>query len=84
MMIQNGVTNLVSLVDNVMVGAVGTEAMSGVSIINQFLFVFNLLIFGAVSAAGLFTAQYHGMGDVKGVRNTFRLKLIINLIIRIG
>ena len=80
MMIQNGVTNLVSLIDNVMVGAVGTEAMSGVSIINQFLFVFNLLIFGAVSAAGLFTAQYHGMGDIGGVRNTFRLKLIINLI----
>ena len=79
MIIQNGVTNLVSLLDNIMVGTVSTEAMSGVSIINQFVFVFNLLIFGAVSAAGLFTAQYHGMGDEKGVRYTFRFKLIMNL-----
>ena len=79
-MIQNGFTQLVSLVDNVMVGSVGTEAMSGVSIVNEFLFVFNLLIFGAVSSAGLFTAQYHGKGDVEGVRYTFRFKVITNLL----
>ena len=46
--IQNGLTNFVNLLDNVMVGALGTEAMSGVSIVNQFVFIFNLLIFGAV------------------------------------
>ena len=61
-MIQNGITNFVSLLDNIMVGNLGTEAMSGVSIVNQFVFIFNLLIFGAVSAAGIFTAQYHGIG----------------------
>ena len=48
-MIQNGITNFVSLLDNIMVGNLGTEAMSGVSIVNQFVFIFNLLIFGAVS-----------------------------------
>ncbi len=78
MMIQNGITNFVNLLDNVMVGSLSTEAMSGVSIVNQFIFVFNLLIFGAVSAAGIFTAQYHGAGDVAGVRYTFRFKFIIN------
>ena len=55
-MIQNGFTNLVNLLDNIMVGRLGTEAMSGVSIVNQFIFVFNLVIFGAISAAGIFTA----------------------------
>lgn len=80
MIIQNGVTNLVNLLDNVMVGQVSTAAMSGVSIVNQFIFIFNLLIFGAVSAAGIFTAQYHGMGDTKGVRDTFRFKLLISVI----
>lgn len=79
MMIQNGFTNLVNLLDNVMVGRLGTESMSGVSIVNQFLFVFNLMIFGAISAAGIFTAQYHGFGDDEGVRYTFRFKWIINL-----
>ena len=79
-MIQQGITNLVNLLDNIMVGRLGTESMSGVSIVNQFIFIFNLLIFGAISAAGIFTAQYHGLGDVEGERSTFRLKMIINLL----
>ena len=80
MMVQNGITNLVNLLDNVMVGRLSTEAMSGVSIVNQFVFIFNLLIFGAVSAAGIFTAQFHGSRDVDGERYTFRFKFLINLL----
>ena len=57
-MIQNGITNFVSLLDNIMVGQVGTEQMSGVAIVNQLLFIYNLCIFGGVSGAGIFTAQY--------------------------
>jgi len=79
--IQNAITNFVNLLDNVMVGALGTESMSGVSIVNQFVFIFNLLIFGAVSAGGIFTAQYHGLGDTEGVRNTFRFKILMNILI---
>ncbi len=80
-MVQNGVTNLVNMLDNIMVGSLGTEQMSGVSIVNQFTFIFNLLVFGAVSAAGIFTAQYYGLGNKEGVRDTFRFKLLINLMI---
>ena len=75
--IQNGITNFVNLLDNVMVGQVGTLPMSGVSIVNGLLFVFNLCIFGASSGAGIFTAQFHGCSDHAGVRHTFRFKLII-------
>ncbi len=38
-MIQNGLTNFVNLLDNIMVGRLGTEEMSGVSIVNQIIFV---------------------------------------------
>jgi len=76
-MLQNGITNLVSLLDNIMVGAVGTEQMSGVSIVNQLLFVFNLCIFGGLSGAGIFTAQFFGSEDEEGVRNTFRFKFLL-------
>lgn len=75
--IQNVITNLVSLIDNIMVGMVGTEQMSGVAIVNQLLFVFNICIFGGISGAGIFTAQYYGKNDHKGIRDTFRAKLII-------
>ena len=79
--LQNGITNLVSLLDNMMVGAVGTDQMSGVSIVNQLLFVFNLTIFGGLSGAGIFTAQFYGKGDRKGVLYTFRFKLILAAIV---
>ena len=79
--IQNGITNFVSLLDNIMVGQVGTIPMSGVSIVNGLMFVFNLCIFGACSGAGIFTAQFHGSQDEKGIRHTVRFKLYISLLL---
>ena len=79
MMIQNGITNAVSLVDNLMVGKLGTESMTGVSIVGQLIFVFNLAIFGGLSGPGLYGAQYYGQGNMKGFQNIFRLKLWICL-----
>ena len=76
-LIQNAITTFVSLLDNVMVGRVGTEQMSGVAIVNSLLFVFNMCVFGAVSGPGIFTAQFYGNEDHEGVRHTFRYKLLI-------
>ena len=79
--IQNGITNFVSMLDNIMVGQVGTAQMSGVAIVNQLLFILNILLFGGNAGAGIFTAQYFGCGDMDGVRNTTRFKIIISAII---
>lgn len=78
-MIQNIITNFVNLLDNIMVGALGTEQMSGVSIVNQLLFVFNLAIFGALSGAGIFTSQFFGKNDPDGIRYTVRYKVYISV-----
>lgn len=78
-LLQNVITNFVGLLDNIMVGQVGTEAMSGVAIANQLLFVFNLFMFGGLSGAGIFAAQFFGKGDHEGVRQTMRAKMIIAL-----
>ncbi len=75
-MIQNGITNFVNMLDNVMVGRIGTVEMTGVAVANQLIFVFNLCVFGAVSGAGIFTAQFFGNGSHEGVRHTFRFKMI--------
>ena len=74
-MIQNGITNFVSLLDNIMIGQIGTEQMSGVAIVNQLLFVYNLCLFGGVSGAGIFTAQYFGQKNDEGIRQTVRFKV---------
>ncbi|MCQ2499178.1 MAG: MATE family efflux transporter [Lachnospiraceae bacterium] len=80
-MLQNGISNFVSLLDNIMLGRVGNDEMTGVAIVNQLLFIFYLCIFGAVSGAGIFTAQYYGSKDMEGVRDTFRFKLLISTVI---
>jgi len=79
MMIQNGITNMVNLIDNVMVGSLGTEAMTAVSIAGQLIFVFNLSVFGGLSGAGIYGAQYFGQKNIEGFRNAFRMKQLIGL-----
>lgn len=75
MIIQNAITSFVSFLDNIMVGQIGTEQMSGVAIVNQLMFVFNICIFGGVSGAGIFGTQFYGKGDYEGQKHAFRFKL---------
>ncbi len=72
---QHGITSFVSFLDNIMVGMVGTEQMSGVAIVNQLIFVFNICIFGGVSGAGIFGTQFFGKGDYEGQKYAFRFKM---------
>ena len=82
-MVQNGITNLVNMIDNVMIGAVGTTELNGVAVSNQLFFVFNLCVFGAVSGAGIFGAQFFGKKDDEGVRHTFRFKILFSLFLTV-
>ena len=78
MIAQNAITSFVSFLDNIMVGMIGTEQMSGVAIVNQLLFVFNLCVFGGVSGAGIFGTQYYGKGDYEGQKYTHRFKVLVS------
>lgn len=79
-MLQQGISNFVNLLDNIMVGRLGTEQMSGVAIVNQLIFVFNICIFGCVAGTGIYSAQFTGKNDQEGIRNCLRIKLIISVI----
>ena len=78
--VQQFISSFVSLLDNVMVGALGTEAISATSIANQVMMVFNLAIFGGLSGASIFGAQYYGKGDMDGMHHTFRYKMYLSLL----
>ena len=84
MILQNAITNLVSFLDNIMVGQLGTEQMSGVAIVNQLIFVYNLAIFGAVSAASIFGAQYFGKGDMHAIEVVEGIALRFSLVISLA
>lgn len=80
-MIQQGITNFVSMLDNIMVGRLGTDPMSGVAILNQLMFIFNLCVFGGLAGIGIFTAQFYGKNDEEGVRYTFRMQVILSFLL---
>ena len=75
--LQNGLNNFVNLLDNVMVGTLGTEQMSGVAIVNQLIFVYILCVFGGIAGAGIFTSQFFGSNNNEGVKHTLRFKFYI-------
>lgn len=81
---QNAITSFVSFLDNIMVGMIGTEQMSGVAIVNQLIFVFNICIFGGVSGPGIFGTQFFGKGDYEGQKYTFRFKVIASAFITLA
>ena len=81
MIVQQGITQFVNLLDNVMVGRLGTSPMSGVAIVNQIVFIFNLTIFGGLGGASIFGAQFFGKKDYEGVRYTLRFRLLFSVII---
>ena len=77
MLLQNTISSFVNLLDNLMVGRTGTEQMSGVSIVNELMFIYNLAIFGGTSGAGIFAAQFYGKGDEDGVRHCLRFNYLV-------
>ncbi len=79
-MIQNVVTNSVSLVNNITVSNLGTESLAGVAIANTLISIYYLCIFGTISATGIFGAQYAGRKDYLGERFIFRLMIILAVI----
>lgn len=78
--IQQFITNFVSLLDNLMVGGLGTFPMSSVSIVNQLIYVFSLAIFGGLSGVSIFGTQFFGVGDNKGMRDTLRFKIYFAIV----
>lgn len=82
--LQQFITQFVSLLDNLMIGQIGSSEMTGVSLANQLLFVFNLGVFGSLSGASIFASQYFGAKNKEGYLETFRFKWLLGIFIFIG
>ncbi len=83
-MLQQFITALVSLVDNFMVSALGDEMMAAVNVANQFNFLFFVLLNVVCSAGGIYLAQYKGAQDEWGMKQSYRFKILLSIIIGIA
>lgn len=79
-MISGFITFLVSFVDNIMVGTISNEAVSGVYAANQVTFLFNLASFGILEGAGIFIQQFNGCNDKKHLKQSFNYKIVVSIL----
>lgn len=65
--IQNLITFSVSLIDTMMLGALGEVQLSAASIGNNLFFILTVLIFGLAGGSNILISQYWGKGDVNTI-----------------
>lgn len=80
-MVQNLIFNSFSLVDNILVGGLGEVNIASVGVANKLSFIYMLFLFGINSGTNIFSAQYWGKRDLKGVRRVLGLSLGLGLTI---
>ncbi len=79
-MLTQFVTSFVNLIDNVMIGGVGANALTSVTVANKFYMLFNSTMFGFCGAAGIFIAQYFGAKNHRKCQDVFNINLFFCLI----
>lgn len=82
-MIQQGITTFVGLLDNIMVGRLNVDAIAGVSIANQIIFIVTIALVGGLAGPGIFIAQYFGAKDEEALKQAFRAKMILAFLITV-
>ena len=78
--IQSFITSSLNLVDNLMIGKLGEEAIAAVGLANQYFFIFMLCLSGINAGASVFMSQYWGKRDVKSIKKVLGLDLTIGFI----
>ena len=76
--LQNMITIGVNIMDTMMLGSYGEVQISGSSLANEFINIFQILCMGMGGGAAGLTAQYWGRGDVGS------LKKVVTIMLRVG
>lgn len=75
--LQSVITIGVSMMDNIMVGALGETALSAVALANQFIGIYQIGCMGIGMGASVLTARFWGMKDI------ISLKKVVTIMFRI-
>ncbi|MDM0497106.1 MATE family efflux transporter [Clostridium perfringens] len=79
--VQNLITFMVSMVDTLMVGALGEIQLSAVSIANNLFFVLTILMFGLAGGSNIMISQYWGKGNIKTIHKILAIMYRVCLLI---
>ena len=75
MILQNLVTNSMSMADTFMVGALGETELAAVTLANTPFFIVALMTFGLQSGTSILASQYYGRGDFNALNRILGIGL---------
>ena len=81
--LQNLIGASLNLLDNLMIGSLGENAIASTGIANQYYMLYYNATNGFVMGAGIFMAQYWGKKDVKNIYRFLGISLLFSLIVAI-
>ncbi len=70
-----------SLIDQIMIGSLGSECIAGIGLAGKFTSMFSVTVAAIVTAAGILISQYFGAKNERGVRDSFYLPMYLSLIL---
>ena len=76
---QQAINMGVNMLDTMMLGSLGEIQLSGSSLANEFISLYQILCLGIGGGAAVLTSQYWGAGDVQAVRRVVTLMLRVSL-----
>ena len=79
--VQSLIQSSLSLIDQIMIGSLGSESIAGIGLAGKFTSLFSVTVAAIVTAAGILISQYIGAKNEKGVRDSFYLPLYLSLIL---
>jgi putative MATE family efflux protein len=80
-MMQFLIQNFINFIDNIMVGSLGSHAIAGTAIANQYYSLFFPIITSIISAAAIYTVQFHGAKNYQKLKSVFGFKVIAPTIV---
>ena len=75
--VQNLITTSLGFLDTFMVGLLGSEQMSAVTVANVPIFIIQLIVFGLQSGSSVLISQYWGRGDRESINRVMGIGFCI-------
>ena len=72
-----------SMVDQIMIGQLGSVSIAGIGLVGKFTSIFNVVTAAIASVAGIMIAQYMGKKDEKEVGRSFYVNLMAALVVAV-
>ena len=77
--LQQLVTSSLNMVDTLMVGKVGVDAVAAVGVSNQYYFLLNMVMFGIYSGGMVYFAQFWGKKEIRNIHRLLGFTLVLGM-----